>query len=217
MRKYIFLLSLLFFPILAFSQDTISIPQHSVISLDKVKVVYRGIDNPITVAVSNAKEYWVSGSGVSKLEEPGKYLIRPGSGTELKIIVAIKLQDDSIINEEHIYQIKGLPMPIATLNRNYSTQGLLHFSLEELKAAKLDVILIEFLFKIDLKVTQFSIKVPRYPTITVEGNTFTDEVFDLLKKARKKDYIIISNIKGNYMGTHQTPKPITPIVFKIVK
>jgi hypothetical protein len=217
MRNLLLLFSLIFFPIFTFSQDTISKPQHSVISLDKVKVVYRGVENPITVSVPNAKEYWVSGPGVSKTDELGKYIIRPGSGTELKIVVSIKLQDDSIVTEEHVFQIKGFPMPIATLNGNYSTQGLLHFSLEELKAAKLDAILIDFLFKMDLIVTQFTIKVPRNNSLTVQGNIFTDEVFKLLKKAKRKDYIIISNIKGNYMGTHQTPKPITPIVFKIIK
>ena len=62
------------FPIFVFAQDTISQPKLSVISLDKVKVVYRGVDNPITVAVPNAKEYWVSGPGVSKTDEIGKYI-----------------------------------------------------------------------------------------------------------------------------------------------
>lgn len=216
MTKLIVYFTLLF-SINLIAQDTITKPQHSVISLDKVKVVYRGIDNPITVAVTNAKSYTVSGAGVIATNEVGKYLVKAGSGKEMTINVEIVLHDDTIIVEEHVYQIKGLPMPIATLNGNYSTQGLLHFSLEELKSAKLDVILIDFLFKIDLKITQFTIKVPRKDSLTVHGNIFTDEVFELLKKARKKDYIIISNIKGNYMGTHQTPKPITPIVFKIVK
>ena len=208
---------LLLFPILVFSQDTITKPKHSVISLDKVKVVYRGIDNPITVAVTNAKSYTVSGAGVIATNEVGKYLVKASSGKEMTINVEIVLHDDTIIVEEHVYKIKGLPMPIAILNGNYSTQGLLHFSLEELKSAKLEVILMDFLFKIDLKITQFTIKVPRKDSLTVQGNIFTDEVFELLKKARKKDYIIISNIKGNYMSTDQTSKPITPIVFKIVK
>ena len=84
MKKLLFFL---LFPIFIFSQDTITNPTLSVISLDKIKVVYRGIDNPITVSVPNAKEYWVSGPGVSKTDELGKYIIRPGSGTELKIVV----------------------------------------------------------------------------------------------------------------------------------
>ena len=216
MTKLIVYFTLLF-SINLIAQDTISKPQHSVISLDKVKVVYRGIDNPITVAVPNAKEYWVSGPGVSKTDELGKYKVRPGSGTELKIVVKIIFEDNSFVYEEHFYQIKNLPSLLTTINDQFSTQGYLEFTLEELKDAKVDIVLIDFLFKIDLEVTQFTIRVPRNDSLTVEGNLFTEEVLNLLKKARRKDYIIISHIRGNYMGTHQTPKPITPIVFKIVK
>jgi hypothetical protein len=213
-----FYILLLLFPILVFSQDTITKPQHSVISLDKVKVVYRGIHNPITVAVPNAKEYWVSGPGVSKLDEPGKYLIRPGSGTELKIVVKIIFEDNSSVYEEHVYQIKNLPKPIPTLNNEFSTQDLLTFKLEEIKEAELGIKFIDFIYgSFSPTVTQFSIKVPRYPTLTIKGNIFTDEVFELLKKARKKDFIIINNIKASYMVGYAFHKPIQPLVFKIVK
>mgnify|MGYP005989592409 CR=1 FL=1 len=214
-NKYLFFF---LFPIFVFSQDSIYKPQHSVISLDKIKVVYRGIDNLITVAVQNAKDYWVSGPGVSKTDEPGKFLIRPGSGTELKIVVAIKLQDDSIVKEEHVYQIKGLPKPIPTLSNDYSTQGLLHFTLEELKDAEVGIVFIDFIYdNFNPYVTQFSIKVPRQPTITIEGNYFNEEVLQLLKKARKKDIILISNIKGNYMIGQGFHKPISNLIFQVEK
>lgn len=206
------------FPIFVFAQDTISQPKLSVISLDKVKVVYRGVDNPITVAVANAKEFWVSGPGVSKTDEIGKYIVRPGIGTELKIVVVIKLENGSIITEEHFYQIKGLPNPTGTLNNEYSSNGdALLFTLDELKDAKIGVELIDFLFKLNLEVTQYTITIPRYENLVIEGNLITSEVFNLIKKARKKDYIIISHMRANYMGTHQTPKIITPIVFQITK
>ena len=48
----------------SFSQDSLQVekPKLSVISLDKIKVVYRGIDNPITIAVpANVKSFTVSG------------------------------------------------------------------------------------------------------------------------------------------------------------
>jgi hypothetical protein len=217
MTKLIVYFTLLF-SINLIAQDTITKPQHSVISLDKVKVVYRGIDNLITVAVPNAKEYWVSGPGVSKLDEPDKYLIRPGSGTELKIVVKIIFEDNSFVYEEHVYQIKGLPRPIPTLNDEFSTQGLLTFKLEELKKAELGIKFIDFIYgDFNPYVTQFSIKVPRNPTLTINGNIFNEEVLHLLKKARKKDIILISNIKGNYMVGQGLYKPISNLIFQIIK
>ena len=104
MKKLLFIL---LFPILVFAQDTISKPQHSIISLDKVKVVYRGIDNPITVAVPNAKSYTVSGAGVF-LNKDKTYSIRPGVGLEKKVYIEIILNDDTKIIEKHIFQNKDL-------------------------------------------------------------------------------------------------------------
>ena len=150
----------LLFPILVFSQDTITKPQHSVISLDKVKVVYRGIDNPITVAVPNVKSYTVSGPSVF-LNDDGKYFIKAQGGLETKVYVEIILNDDKKIIEEHIFQNKDLPSLITTVNNQFSTQGYLEFSIEELKEAKVGIKLIDFLF-------------PQYPyvysfTITING------------------------------------------------
>jgi hypothetical protein len=105
MHKLIVFLSLLF-SINLISQDTIVYPKLSVVSLDKVKVVYRGVDNPITVAVPNAKSYKVSRNGVS-LQDDGSYIIRPGLGLETKVYIEIILEDDSVVVEEHVYQIKG--------------------------------------------------------------------------------------------------------------
>jgi hypothetical protein len=216
MHKLIVFLSLLF-SINLIAQDTIVYPKLSVISLDKVKVVYRGVDNPITVAVPNAKSYKVSGNGVS-LQDDGSYIIKPGLSLETKVYIEIILEDDSVVVEEHVYQIKGLPNPTGTLNNEYSSNGdALIFTLDELKDAKIGITLIDFLFKLNLEVTQYTIKVPRNKALTIEGNIINDVVLNLLNKARRKDYIVISQMRGNYIGTHQTPKPITPIVFQIKK
>jgi len=211
------LLFILLFPILVFSQVTISQPKRSVISLDKVKVVYRGIDNPITVAVPNVKEFWVSGPGVSKTDELGKYIIRPGSGTELKIVITIKLQDDSIVTEEQVYQIISLPNLITTINKQFSTQGYLEFSLEELKDAKVGIKLIDFLFPQFPIVYSFIININGIKVYENVGNIFTDKAYDVLKKAKKNDLVIISDVRWFFSGVSQLNKPSSPVTIKIIK
>lgn len=213
MKKLLFIF---LFPILVFSQDTINSPKLSVISLDKVKVVYRGVDNPITVAVPNAKEYSVSGTSVS-LKDDGSYILRPGLGLETKVYIEIILQDDSVVIEEHVYQIKSIPIPSITINDEFSTQGYLEFSLDELKDAEVGLKILDFLFPYQQDVKQFTIKVGNYPTLLVKGNLFTDDVFNLLKKAKKKDYIILSNIKGSFSASNQMCIRIGTLVFRIVE
>lgn len=134
MKKIYFLL--LFTSIFSFSQDSLQVnkPKLSVIELDKIKVVYRGISNPITIAVpKNVKSFSVSGNAVNSTNEIGKFNIKPGIGTEVIIRIEMILDDNSIVIEEHKYQIKGLPAPIGTLNNEYSTRGKIEFAKEEFK------------------------------------------------------------------------------------
>ncbi|WP_445717201.1 GldM family protein [Flavobacterium sp.] len=198
-----------------YAQDTIPASK-SVIALDKMNVVYRGVPNPISIAVNNAKSYVIYGNGVLKKDD-GKYVLRPGSGNETKVFVEIENFDGSKVIEEHVFRIKGLPAPIGTLNNEYSTKGTLIFTLEEIKESKIGIKYIDFLFDVKLEVTQFSIKISRFDTITIEGNIIPDEVVELLKKVKKDDYILIRDIKTNYMFGDGFHKSIRPIIFQIVK
>ena len=66
-------------------------------------------------------------------------------------------------------------------------------------------------------VSGFTIKIPNKDDFYNEGNLITDEAINLLKKARKKDNIIITNIKSFFSGTSQISKSSSSIVLKIIK
>ena len=211
MKYILFLL----FSISIYAQDTIPATK-SVIALDKMNVVYQGVENPISIAVNDAKSYVVYGEGVSKNNE-GKYVIRPHSGNEIKVFVEIENFDGSKVVEEHVFRIKGFPAPIGTLNGEYSTRGNLFFSLKELEEAVISFKFIDFLFTIDSNVTHFSITVSNYPIINIEGDKLTSEAFSLIKKARKNDLIVISHIRAKYMEGDGCHRSIGPIIFQIIK
>ncbi|MDP5001239.1 MAG: hypothetical protein NWQ15_05020, partial [Flavobacterium sp.] len=86
-----------------YAQDTIPASK-SVIALDKMNVVYRGVENPLSIAVNNAKSYVIYGDGVSKNEE-GKLVIRPGYSNETKVFVEIENFDGSKVVEEHVFRV----------------------------------------------------------------------------------------------------------------
>lgn len=218
MKKLFFIFFLTSF--YSFSQDSLQIqkPKLSVIELEKIKVVYRGIDNPITIAVpNNVKSFTVIGEGVSPTEIIGKYSVRPGSGKEMTIKVVMSLNDNSEIEEEHVYKIINIPMHETTINGKYSTfRTSLEFTIDELKDAEIGVKFIDCFF-IRCEVTQFNLKVPGFPTLIITGNKITNEALELIKKARKKDVIVISEIKGKYYGFDGCIKNPSPIAFKIIK
>ena len=91
MKKLLLFLFIISFH--SYTQDTIPAAK-SVVALDKMNVVYRGVPNPISIAVNNAKSYVISGKGVSKKED-GSYVLRPGSGNETKVFVEIENFDGS--------------------------------------------------------------------------------------------------------------------------
>lgn len=207
---------LLFLFIISFhshAQDTIPAAK-SVVALDKMNVVYRGVPNPISIAVNGAKSYVIYGDGISKNGE-GKYVIKPGSGNETKVFVEIENFDGSKVIEEHVFRVLPFGPHYFTIN-GIKDEGNLVFFIEDLKNAKIEAKIKDFLFPIDLEVKGFDIKFPRNKTITIEGFLFTDEVYELLKKVRKKDIIIISNIRWKHEGLNGAFKT-SPLVFKVIK
>ena len=215
MNKLIVYFTLLF-SINLIAQDTITKPHHSVISLDKLKVVYRGIDNPITVAVPNAKEYWVSGPGVSKLDEPGKYLIRPGNGTELKIVVVIKLQDDSIVNEEYVYQIKRIPILSSKLNGSNCNNCIVQLNRKDIGSAVISGEFDDVSLDWNVEILSFDLIISDKKVIQNDGNKFNKDSIQALKKAKNKTDFIIANIRFIVKGFNGMVCKINSISGKIV-
>lgn len=209
---------ILFFLIMSFNsyaQDTIPASK-SVVAFDKMNVVYRGVENPISIAVNNAKSFVIYGEGVLK-KDNGKYILRPVSGNETTVYVEIENFDGSKVVEEHVFRIINIPMHQTTINGDYSTfRSSLEFKIEELIDAEIGVKFIDCFF-ITCEVSQFNLKVGSYPTIVISGNKISTEALELIMKARKKDIILINEIKGKYNGFDGFIKSPRPIAFKIIK
>ncbi len=187
---------LLFLFIISFhshAQDTIPATK-SVIALDKMNVVYRGVPNPISIAVNNAKSYVISGKGVSKKED-GSYVLHPGSGNETKIFVDIENFDGSKVVEEHVFSIKGFPPIVATVN-GFNTYVLLKRDdiLKSIVSTEMeDFIFIEKTSDF-FKVNSFEIKFSDEKILQIEGNTFTKVAYNEIIKLKKGEVFEINSI-----------------------
>jgi hypothetical protein len=128
--KFIFLSFLVVTSLTSFAQDSL-VPKKSklgVIAATEMNVVYRGVRNPIAIAVPHAKSFTVSGPGVS--QEKGNYYIAPGQGNEMIVTLEIVLEDDSKVVEEHVFRIKTVPYPQGRINnRNWGSRCYI-FTLE---------------------------------------------------------------------------------------
>ena len=212
MIKYIFILSFFFSTCLTIAQsDSISYKK-SVISLDKVKTVYRGILNPISIAVSNCKSYEVSGLGVREVSK-GKYTLSPGQGTEVIVTVKITNFDDSIYIEEHSFTIANIPMLLAKINNQNCYNCIVELSKEEIKNAVISIGWNDV--KIDLnskycEITEFTISITGIEKIKVLGNRFSEEGFKAINKLKigTEFYILDVSYPNPYNIFRRNPQGI---------
>ena len=156
--------------------DTIVSAKRSVIALDKVKTIYRGFENPITIAVSDCKSFTVKGIGLREVWK-GRYTISPGQGLESKVIITIINLDDSITIEEHVFKIADIPRIIAKIDDKNCYNCIVELSKKEIKNAIISIGVNDFKFDLDFegeyfRVNEFDI-VSKGNTIKVQGYTFS--------------------------------------------
>lgn len=195
MKKFRLILCLFFCQFLLAQNDSASVskPKLGVISVDKLNVVYRGIENPISIAVPNAKSFTASGLGVTFSN--GHYSISPGQGNEVVVTLEIILEDDTKVVEEQVFRIKNIPRPLGKINNRNCDNSYVTMDLTELKNAKISVHMEDFLFDWNFEVTNFVIKREKKPAIIVDGNTINEYTFNELNRIKKGDIITIAAIK----------------------
>ena len=181
------------------SYAVVAKPNSAVISADKMNVVYRGVQNPITVSVPGVADNAVKASapGLRKVKGIGKYEMAPGKGREVKITVSAKLPDGTPISSSQMFRIKDIPAPVAAVRGEF---GMIKMPKSTLQKATISSMLPDFVFDLKINTTGFSVKVPGQPTVIVRGNKFDASAIRVLNKARRGDVVIVFDVKQKLVG-----------------
>jgi hypothetical protein len=213
--KYILLL-LLSLSAVAQTNDNIS-----VVSAEKLNVVYRGIENPIKIIVPGiaSDKIRVSAPGIRKDEGEGNYMLTPGIENEIKIHISYKNSKNEIVVEEKTYTVKPFPSMERTINGEYHPDETYKLTRSQLEKLKIEYIYIPecSLFE-NAVVKRFDISVPGYETITCIGNVLNEKALSIVKKAKLKgEEIIVHNVvpilDKNYPAILRRE---APIVIKLI-
>lgn len=187
-------------------------PNQAIISADKMNVVYRGIDNPISVSIPGVASNNVSASAPGmRSTGQGKYVIKPGAGNEVKITATGKLPDGKTVSSSMPFRIKALPKPTGKIRGDVSPKG----PKSSLEVSTVTAVMEDFDFPVTVNVVQFNLKVPGQPTVVVQGNKMNAAALAAIKKAGKGDVVTISEIKAKFTGIDQVPKQPSPCTFEI--
>ncbi|WBX73271.1 gliding motility protein GldM [Tenacibaculum pacificus] len=204
--------SLVSIPILG-GYSVIPKPNEAVVSADKMNVVYRGLSNPLTISVPGVSGNKVSASAPGLKRVKGdKYVMNPGSGSEVTIRVSATLPGGGKISTPKKYRIKDIPPAVGMVRNQYGTVKMPKASLAKINVA---AGLPDFLFDLKLNVSSFKIKVPGQVTIPVNGRNLNARAKQALAKARRNDLIVIYDIKASVSGSNYKIKKVLPVSIEI--
>lgn len=181
------------------SYSVIPEPSNAVVSADKMNVVYRGLDNPISVSLPGVGDnnLDVSAAGGKLTGSRGKYIIRPGAGNIATINVSAKLSSGKTVNSKATFRIKDIPAAMGSVRGQY---GTVRMPKSGLANAPIAAGLPDFEFDLKIKVKSFKIKVPGQLTILVNGTKLTASAKQKLSRAKRGDIINIYGIKASANG-----------------
>lgn len=174
-------------------------PNSAVISADKMNVVYRGVENPITISMPGVADNAVKATapGLKKVAGVGKYVMNPGNGKEVKINVSATLPDGTPVNSAQTFRIKDIPAPMATARGEW---GRIKMPKSTLAKVTIGATLPDFVFDLNLNVSGFMFKVPGKPAVEVRGTKLDANAIRALNSARPGDDVMIFDVKAKIAG-----------------
>lgn len=192
-------------------------PNSATISADKMNVVYRGVDNPMTISFAGVSDNNVTASapGLRKSGGVGKYMMNVTTvqGREVTINVNGTLPDGSKVSDAARFRIKDIPKPTGTVRGEDGAIKMQRTSLEiSTIGAKLD----DFDFDLKLNVSGFKFKVPGQPTINVTGSKLNSRAKAALRKAKRGSNVQIFDIQAKIASnTSYRLKKVSPVIIEL--
>ncbi|WP_298782232.1 gliding motility protein GldM [uncultured Polaribacter sp.] len=192
------------------SYSVIPEPSNAVVSADKMNVVYRGLDNPISVSLPGVGDnnLNVSASGGRLTGSRGKYSMRPGAGDVAVVNVSAKLSSGKAVNSKKTFRVKDIPAAMGSVRGQFGTVRMPKSSLPN---SPISAGLPDFMFDLKLQVNSFKIKIPNQLTIIVNGSRLNAAAKQKLSKAKRGDIINIYDIKASIIGNSYKLKKVLPV------
>jgi gliding motility-associated protein GldM len=190
-------------------------PNSANISADKMNVVYRGLDNPMTISFAGIGDNFVNASapGLVKAGGNGKYNLKPQSGTEVTVSVSGKMTDGKTVSDKKVFRIKNIPAPAGAIGGG---TGVQKGAKSRLEVSQVSAKLEDFLYDLSFQVTQFTFKVPGQPAIVVSGDRVDGRCKAALARVTRGDQVTISDIKTKVVGGANIVVPTAaPVIYEI--
>ncbi|TVZ27045.1 gliding motility-associated protein GldM [Gillisia sp. Hel_I_86] len=170
-------------------------PNSAVISADKMNVVYRGVQNPMTISIPGVGNVSANAPGLRSAGGAGKYVMDVTNlqAREVTISVSGKLPGGETVSDRKSFRVKDIPRPVGTIR---GEDGAVKMQRNSLEISEVGAILPDFDFELGLRVTGFSFKVSGQPTIKVNGGRLDSSSKAALRRAGRGETVQIFDIEA---------------------
>lgn len=190
-------------------------PNNAVISADKMNVVYRGVQNPMTISIPGVSDATANAPGLSKTGS-SSYMMSPGSGREVKINVSGKLPNGESVSDSQTFRIKDIPSPTGTVRGQVAEGAPIKMQKNALNISTVGAIIPDFDFDLDLNISGFKMQVPGKPVVVVQGQKLNEAAKQAVNSAKRGATVTIFDIQASIRGnTSYKLKSVNPIIVEL--
>ena len=190
-------------------------PNAAVISADKMNVVYRGVQNPMTISIPGVGSVSANAPGLSPAGGAGKYNMNVTTlkQREVKINVRGKLPGGETVSDSKTFRIKDIPRPVGTVR---GEEGSIKMQRNGLEISTIGADLPDFDFQLKLNVTGFKFRVPGQPTVRVNGSRLDSRAKSTLRRAKRGETVQIFDIEAGISGNSGYKlKKVSPVIIEL--
>jgi gliding motility-associated protein GldM len=194
---------------------TVGVPAGAAVMLDKMNVIYIGVENPITISSGAGDEKTSvipSGGGISLAKAgPGKYIAK-ATTPDLKCNIKVSVKDGK--TSDFPMRVKRIPDPVPTLGGKLRGGNAQPGTLKAQTGIVpvLDNFDFEARFNVESYDMVFASKGEIYRA-SAQGPLFSPQMLTFIGRAKPKDVIYLEEIKVR--GPDGTPRKIGQIVFTV--
>ncbi len=192
-------------------------PNQAIVSADKMNVVYRGIDNPITVSMPGVPENNISASAPGhtfRKKSGSTYILKPGAGKDLGIKVNGTIEGETF-SSTTTFRIKSLPRPTPTIRGQVAQGGAVKLPRKAVEISPVGAIFEDFDFDISPVVKRFTMSVPGQASVVVNGDRLNDQAKKTLALAKTGDIIQFFDIRADVPGAQVNVKSMPALLVQI--
>ncbi len=209
--------------------SVINKPNDAIISVDKLKALYVGLDNVLSISIpgvnDNTSLVVSCPSSHGKIKRKGnKWLAVPDStrvNEKFVINVSGKINGSPVRMKPQQFDVKPLPLALGSIKIK-GIEGSISNGRLPINLIKNGVITAafpkDFFYKVDIDISGFSIQIGNSPSISISSNRISNSnAVPVLENARRGDLVYISNIQANITSDgKKLPIPnVSPLVLTI--